>query len=52
MGCEAGRERRSRWAVNGVRGGPGEAIGSGGRGDKGGPVRRSGRAGGRDRGGQ
>ena len=37
MGCEAGRERRSRRAVNGVRGGPGEAIGSGGRGDKGGP---------------
>ena len=35
-----------------VEGGPGEAIGSGGRGDKGGPVRRSGQAGGRDRGGQ
>ena len=29
MGCEAGRERRSRRAVNGVRGGPGEAIEAG-----------------------
>ena len=29
MGCEAGRERRSRRAVNGVRGGPRERIGPG-----------------------